>query len=362
MNHTNIFEGYASATLAGCANQHYCKRDNPDEQTTMRAYIRLNHSKADTYRLWFSNALDSTYGHVETPMCNVMCDTWAILSLSAAVVPDCKTDAEPNVRITINGNPSHSVQPGSLFATDPFQLQNAGGKYLLLEMTFSGPVIPMHPETLIPVFRKTSSGWKEDVSMPLPIRTEALKKVRKHIAFVGDSITQGIGTGDAYSHYGAVLAKELGSTCSYWNLGIGYARASDLATDGYWMYRVKQNDLIILMIGVNDILCNTDATSLCKNCKRILLTLKDAGCKVLLLSVPPFDYTEEQKEVWDMVNFFLQDELSRYADGFFDTSSVLCADPTEPWKPGYGAHPNAEGHAKLAEAILPEVKKILSVK
>ena len=91
---------------------------------------------------------------------------------------------------------------------------------------------------------------------------------KARIAFIGDSITQGCGTTyNGYKQYAAVAAGRLGEDYAFWDLGLGYARGSDAATDGIWLYKAKQNDLVSVCFGVNDILQGHSAGEVKKECK-----------------------------------------------------------------------------------------------
>ena len=132
------------------------------------------------------------------------------------------------------------------------------------------------------------------------------RKAQKRIAFLGDSITQGIGTSvNSYAHWNAVFAEKLGSDYSYWNLGLGYGRADDAASDGIWLFKAKQNDIVFVCFGVNDILQGYNADEIKKNLQLIVDKLHEAGIVVIVQTVPPFDYSPEHQIIWDNVNNFI---------------------------------------------------------
>ena len=90
-----------------------------------------------------------------------------------------------------------------------------------------------------------SVEYVEGDGVPVKYGPSDWLKPSEGIAFLGDSITQGVGTPDnAYTHWNALISKEIGEEYSYWNLGIGYARASDASTDGAWLNKAKNNDIV----------------------------------------------------------------------------------------------------------------------
>jgi hypothetical protein len=69
---------------------------------------------------------------------------------------------------------------------------------------------------------------------------------------------------------GEWLPEKLPERCSVWDLGIGYARAADAATDGEWLKRAKQCDKVHVCFGVNDTLRNYRAEEILQNLQRII--------------------------------------------------------------------------------------------
>lgn len=93
--------------------------------------------------------------------------------------------------------------------------------------------------------RKEEDAFLPSINLPVPSMVGCVRAVEKRIGFFWDSITQGIGSEkNSYGHWNAVLAEKLGEKNAYWNLGIGFARASDAATNGVWLQKAKQNDFV----------------------------------------------------------------------------------------------------------------------
>ena len=360
----NGFAPFVSATADAAANQTYFIRRETEtkEPVTSRAFFRLSDSRPDqrTFRLWFSNALDSTFGPGKNVLANALCEAWDIdsacvwISSRPLKKPEDASSIRKKgeVRLTFDGKESFRAEPGAVFSCDPFALTAEDGQTLVLEMTFRGHILPYHKETLIPVLRKGKISWYPDARMPLPVFVGEEKTVQRTVGFLGDSITQGIGSGSSAAAFPSIVQELLGPETAVWNLGIGYARAADAASNGYWLQRAKQNDTVFVCLGVNDIGQEFPAEVLCGNLKKTVLSLREAGCDVILLTPPPFNFEGESLTAWDTVVYYCEEELSRYVKRVFRTDSVLAVSPDLPWKAKYGPHPNAEGHRALAEAIV----------
>ena len=264
-----FFRKFASNTYASGANQHIFLSQRSQVHTG-RVFYKITEPGAWQYSFLFSNVTDSTFADGSVSQKNLICEEWIIWSAKVArcgkEVLDCDfTQEEAADRINreelkfhklrFNRKSFKEVAPGEFFASDPIALTFLKGDYLCLELTFSGSVLPYHEESLLPIFRKTESGWVYDRKMPLPGMVGCDRPVEARIGYIGDSITQGIGTPrNSYLHWNAVLSEMLGSRYAFWNLGIGYGRADDMASLGAWAFKAKHNDILIMCYGVNDIL------------------------------------------------------------------------------------------------------------
>ena len=233
-------------------------------------------------------------------------------------------------------------------------------EYLCLEMEFSGSMMPHHEESLLPVYIKTNDSWKYNVKMPLPGMIGCNRPINKRVVYVGDSITQGIGTPfNSYLHWNALLSKMLGDKNSFWNLGLGYARANDMASLGAWAYKAKHCDAAIVCYGVNDVLQGFSAQEIKRDIAIIVKYFKSMGKTVILQTLPPFDYNEEKTAVWHQVNDYIRSVLAEQVELVFDTGKVLSLSEEEPQRAKYVGHPNEEGSRLWAEALYPAVKDLL---
>ncbi len=360
-----FFETYSSNTLAGSANQHFFTLDK-NEIHTGRVFYKIFHSGTYNYSLLFSNIIDSTYGKGDVSHHDLVCSSWKIHEAKVAkadktadfanVFVDGKTDkidfklSEVST-LTFNNSTSKTVAPGEFFSSDPVKLAFEKGDYLCLEITFSGKMIPYHEESVLPVFRKIGNNWEYNRKMPFASMVGCDREVKGRIAFLGDSITQGIGPGyNTYKHWTALLADMLSDEYAYWNLGIGYARANDMASDGAWSYKAKQNDIVFVCYGVNDICQNKPIEQIEKDLETIVDNFKKINKKVILQAVCPFGYTEEARLKNLKINEFVKETLSKKADFFFDMSPVI-QQKDRPGMAAYGDHPNEEGSRLWAEAL-----------
>lgn len=243
--------------------------------------------------------------------------------------------------LTFDGAPRKSVAPGESFATDPVVLRAEKDAYLCMETTVRGARVPCHPETLLPSFVKTKDGWTRSANTLFAGMVGCDRPVKLRVAYLGDSITQGSGTrNNAYEHWNAVLSEALGRRYAFWNLGLGCARASDAATGGGWLRKVRENDLAVVCMGVNDLMQLQSAEAIMRSLQTIVRRLREAGVRVLLQTIPPFNYPEGLRERWLTVNDWIRSTLAGEADALFDVVSVLSESPERPYMARYGGHPD----------------------
>lgn len=356
------FNKYISNSIAGTSNQSFFISDNENKVGRV-VYKPLNFGKFN-YSFLFSNVIDSTYADGEISHKNLILDAWQIVNLkatSAILSSDNKiTECREFSSVLFSGSESKIVAPGEFFSSDPIELEIKQNEYLLLEIEFKGKQIPFHPEIIIPTYLKQGDGWVSSLEMPVPGMIGIERKVNKKIAFLGDSITQGIGTPfNSYEHYASVAANIIGNSYSYWNLGIGYGRAEDISADGAWSFKAKQNDIVVLCCGVNDILHgNRSADHIKNSIETVIDKLNEARCKILLQTIPPFSYSEDKKVVWENINAYILNVLSKKVAYVFDNRNIL-SDQNEFHIAKYGAHPNSEGCKLWGEALAQAILKIL---
>lgn len=363
------FESFISNTFAGSGSQYFFGTGK--EICTGRIFYKISAGGTHRYSLLFSNIIDSTFSNGAVSHCNLICDSWELMNLRVGIfekafftgVPETLTEEQMNrgmKPVTFGGSTSKTVMPGEFFCTDPIELTIEKDAYLCVEMTFSGDMIPNHPESILPAYRKQGDDWVLSKELPYPGMIGCDRAVTGRIGFMGDSITQGCGTPvNAYQHWNALVAEALGEEYAFWNLGLGYGRAADAATDGAWLYKAKHNDIVVVCYGVNDILQGYSAQSIKANLSRIVEKLRQAGCKVFLQTIPPFNYQGEKIDIWLEVNRYIREELCEKADRLFDVVPILQKSEQCSWEARYGGHPDVQGCKAWADALYPELRRFI---
>lgn len=367
-----FFKEYVSNTLAGTSNQLFF---DGSKTATGRVFYKIYKGGMYEYSFLFSNIIDSTYGDGSVSNKNIVLDSWELFSLKVATLkgdalPENLTDSRVANEInsanldfktvTFDGKTSKEVAPGEFFASDGIALDLDENGYICLEIVARGDTLPYHEEAIIPIYRKTEDSWVFDKRLPIPSMVGVKRPVSLKIGFIGDSITQGIGVPlNHYTQWNTYVANGLLQEYAYWNLGIGFGRASDMSSLGAWMFKALQNDLLVVCYGVNDIMQGASANTVKADLEKIVNHLLKHGKRVVLQTVPPFDYNPEQRERWENVNSFIKTELKERVDLVFDVVPHLGKSESEPNIAKFGGHPNEEGSKIWGEALLQEIKKIL---
>ena len=365
----SYFKTYVSNTYAGSANQHVFAM-NEGDVCKSRIFYKITSSGEYKYSLLFSSIVDGSFRRIGKP--NTICDEWKI---HAARVGRCvdfpeeksvceiSLDDDLNVtwldKLTFDGEKDYTPDGGELFCSDPLTLYFEKGDHLCVELTFSGAVLPYHPEIQVPSYVFKRGVWEYSVETPVPCMIGCNRKVEKRVAFVGDSITQGCGAGiNSYKHWNATLSSLLGDKNGYWNLGIGYGKVSDAASDGVLMFKALQNDIVFVCYGVNDINSGKDADTIVSELHSVVDELREHSCRVFLQTVPPFDYPEERRIVWEEVNRRIKCEFTDKTELVFDCVPILGKE-NAPHMAKFGGHPDAEGCTLWANALYDAVKDIV---
>ena len=359
------FEKYTSNTYAGSGNQLYFGTNG--KVKVGRVFYKISVGGSFNYSLLFTNIIDSTYADGKVSHKNLICDEWDIHGMKIGrcknlFIPDdinqmvTKDEDYDFKEVTFKGEKTKKVMPGEFFTTDPLMMEFDKGDYLCLEVSFSGEMIPYHEESMLPVLVKEGDSFKYSRLMPFSSMIGCDRNVESKISYLGDSITQGIGPKpNSYLHWNAILSEMLGERYSYWNLGIGYGRANDAASDGAWLYKAKQSDIVFVCYGVNDIFKGHTEEEIKADLTYIAETLKAGGKKVILQTIPPFDYKGDKIEMWNRLNSYILDVLSEKVDFVFDNREFL-GDKENPQNAIYGGHPNEEGGDIWAKALFSELK------
>ena len=333
-----------------------------------RGYFRCLSYKPDTWRFWFSNAVDSTYGSGELAHPDRLGGQWKILS---ARIGDggryvCEPMTEPAsvtgwVPVTFGGDAGKAVEPGERFWSDEVTFTLPEDHLLVWEWELEGNEIPFTPDSQAPTF----SAFGDDeltcrTECPLPDLFGAKRDVKNRIAFWGDSITQGCGTrNNFYEHWSARTALALGEEYSCWNIGLGWARGSDAALHEYWRYKAAQADTVCIVHGVNDINSGRFGSGRGDTADEIIETvennirfLQKQGVRVILFTIPPFEYPGKNYMVWKTLRYAYPALAAEMGVPLFDFSAALDARPPYGNRFIHGAHPDGEGGRMASEALL----------
>lgn len=345
MTTTKFYQTYVSDCTAGCGNQLLTRLKTPVTKTG-RCWFRLSRG-AENYALLFSNRVDSTFDDGSISRANDTGGDWKIDALRVGLCAAVGEEPKAWQPVTFDGESKKSVSGPDAFVTDSIPLRAKAGDYLCYEITLTGSCFPYHEEAVLMIV--------PDKQIPLPLMIGCDRPVREKVGFLGDSITQGCGTrDDSYTHWVAQIGEKLSQEYSLWDLGIGYARARDAATDGGWLKRAKQCDTVCVCFGVNDVLRGRRAEEILQDLRTIVRKLKEARCRVILLTLPPFDLEGEAKGQWQRVNAVIRESLHKEADSLFDIAAVLGQTHPNEHLCVYGGHPDAEGCRVVAEAFLSQ--------
>lgn len=353
------FEEFVSNTTAGSGNQMICHGNG--EVKTGRIFYKVNKGGKYEYSFLYTNIADSTYSDGTVSCCNMLCDSWKIYEMSVYICDECyeneMVELNNPISVTFNGKRQKEVAVGEFFCTDPVMLDLKDGAYICVQISFSASTFFYHEESLLPTFVLNNGRWEKDKRMPFASMIGCKRNVRAKIGFLGDSITQGIGTDiNSYTHWNCKVAQILGNEYAFWNLGLGFGRAQDAASNGAWLFKAKQNDLIVLCFGVNDILQNRREEEIKNDLFKIVDILTKSGVKVFIQTIPPFDYETKKIQLWENVNEYIKTSILPLCVGMFDTSSVLSGNEKHMAK--YGAHPDSQGCTVWAEKLCPILKQI----
>lgn len=358
------FEKYVSNTLAGSAVQSWFSPEDSEKEYTGRAFFKVFCGGKLNYSFLFSNMTDGSYKYKSNNGPNDPCGEWEIVEMGAAVVkPDGDTtgkecfinaDIPEMLQVTFGGCDGKKVKPGEFFTTDEIELDADKDDFVCLEITFKGKKIANVDQNLIPTYIHDGEKWVYDMNMPLPTMLGCERSVKTKIGFLGDSITNGLGTTfNGYAHWVAKIGEAIGVDYSVWNLGIGCAKGEDAATDGSWLFKAKQCDFVNVCLGVNDIFISDEpnADEIKGYITNVVGLLRKAGVRVGIMTPFPFGWADKKLEAWNEICRYIREELSKECEYCFVTSDYV-GYPDKPQTPKYSGHPNDEGCSVLADGFM----------
>lgn len=380
-------KGFSSATVVATTANFIMVCEEPFTHT-YRSIIKLREQGVLKLCFGFSNSVDSTWEHGEVAWAGREGGTWRI---EAACIADggreqsCSYDEATRVNISFGGQHTKDVLPGEQFYSDPVEINLPEGHDLVFSWTLSagaGATIPYNTESLLvtaydaPGSRAAQGneeGFREsDNLLLLPAWIGYEKDTEHQLVFFGDSITQGVRTAkDGYDYWVAKIGDHLGPSYGVWNLGSGWGRAYDAATDTSWLNKLKQGrDKLVICLGVNDIDigCRT-AEQLLSDLQNIILQLKNHNpdVKIMLCTVPPFNFIEEREQIWRKVNAEISGLSLTGVDAVFDMTKVLSRPaPYEHllqeqfMSSEFDPHPNGHAGTVIAEAFMDAARDFIA--
>lgn len=177
------------------------------------------------------------------------------------------------------------------------------------------------------------------------------------VAFLGDSLTAGFGLSEEEAFPALVERRllESGVAVRVVNAGVsGDTSAGGLRRIG-WVLK-QDPDVVVVGLGANDGLRGQPPESTEENLREILRAARGSGSRVLLLGMRiPTNYGRDYAEAFAAIYPRLAKELSVplvpfLLDGVGGRPDLNLAD---------GIHPNARGHARLAENVLAALRPLI---
>ena len=365
-----MLETYQSNTIAATGNNGVLTSSTLTTKR-YRAIFKAQEYGELEYSLMFSNNVDSTWGSSSSPTCtpDTQAHPYRIVYAKLGVGTDVTADMTSVVDLTFDGNAKKTVKAGEVYWSDPVALNLSKGEMIVFEWEVEYDLIPATNicgtffgatyDAVTGQYSSTSYG-----TVPLPDLIGAKRENEVRMAFLGDSITMGQGAGSAtYKFYAAQVTDLVGKDVSCWNLGLGYARANDLLHSKVWLEKAKQNDIVVVCLGTNDVNSGTyldadrSASEIYADILAICDELERAGCEIILLSTPPFGYSSDAKKQTCLeLGGYLSELAETREYDFIDTVALLGRndDMATSKYPASSSdfHPNALGCEVLAQAFV----------
>lgn len=346
----DYFNKYSSNSLTPSCNQSWFLGDGKTH--IGRSFYRVTSGGKYGYSFLFMNKIDSTYADGSHSYANLECDSWEIKSACVYVTKEVANELNKAVKVPLyfNKKTSKTVISEEMFYSDEVTLDCKENDYICLEIEFSGSgKIPYLEEAITPIYVLENGNWVENKHSPICAMVGCDRNVKKKIGFFGDSITEGIGAPyNSYKWWSAQIAELSSKENSYWNIGIGFGRANDAASDKSWLYKAKKLDLVTVCFGVNDMGQGFSEEKIKENLVKIVKTLKENGTEVILFTIPPFDYDEKNNKIWRNINSYIKNHL--FKDVLvYDVVPILGMEAPNEHRAKFGGHPNEEGSTLLAQ-------------
>ena len=344
-----MFKEFVSNTALALGKSYLIEKTNG--VLRQRTYIKPTLYGRFEWKFYFQNSVNSTFAQGEISHAGTSGGNWVIHKASISVSPSLDpSDAVTNVTaVTFDSQESRRVLPDEEFWSDTVDFEINDG-YIVWEWEIEGENIPSMPEDIFSAYTWDGEKWAWEWNRTQPCMVAIKRDYKKRLAFLGDSITAGCGTKkDGYEMWVARIADDVKNEYAVWNLGLGFGRGSDCATDGSWLSKGKRYDTVVVTYGVNDLLSGeygkgrgSSAGEILRWAEIIVSRLQEAGADVIIATIPPFEYDERQRWEWRCANLGLKLLAKRLGCPVFDIASSLESEPFKGDFP-HGSHPDGEG-------------------
>lgn len=374
-----IHHGFTSAIVTSTAANQIMVCDGPFTHT-YRSFVRLREEGSLNLKFWHCNCIDSTWDQGQVTRASELGGDWTILSAYVAdggLEPNGEIIANSSVQLTFKGEPSKDVSAGEHFCSDDILFYLPEDHYLAFTWTIctkqAGRSFTYNVEGMLVTgydgigdLSSVDSADRFTLSenkLVFPSFLGYEKKVDRQVVFLGDSITQGVRTErDQYEYWVARIAEAWGTGVGVWNLGSGWGRTYDVATNGAWLHKAKQGDELIICLGVNDIdIGQRSAEQLLIDLNYIVSEVKlhNPAIKITMFTVPTFNFTEAREVVWRKVNEKIRECPPAGVDQVFDIAKVLSQPAPQDhlqhphfMSSEFDPHPNGIAGKAIADAFL----------
>ncbi len=363
------FELYQSNVAYGTGHNVMLYAANQTETATYRAVFPVQEHGAFEYKLYFSNNMDaSSQGFSNYPDMPVADYTIHYAALRTATDIKGESGVSKPTPLTFEGQSTRKVLAGERFWCDAVAFEVPKGCYLVFEWTVEYTCIP---STIV---ASTYSAYKANTTAEdFPAKPQSVNKAPMpdligctrdgvRLAFIGDSITMGTGSGSfGHAFWVKQISERLGTGYSVWNLGLDSGRANDVVIGSSWKEKLKNTDILSICIGINDVMsiyggapktaASASAEDIVASITQIAAMAEEAGAEVILFTIPPFNLSGEKLAKWQTANVQIKELAQAKGYQLFDFAAVL-GDPNDPTKCIYGDHPNKEGCTAVANAFM----------
>lgn len=206
-------------------------------------------------------------------------------------------------------------------------------------------------------------GGEPDASAPASAETTAAGRAAigeeppPLVVFLGDSLTAGHGLGGDQAFPAVVQHRiaDRGLPIRALNAGVSGDTTAGGVRRLEWLLR-KKPEVVVVELGANDGLRGLPLEMTEENLRRIVTSSRETGAVVLLVGMMmpanygP-EYTEEFRAIYPRLAREMHVPLLPFLlEGVAGDPSLNLDD---------GIHPNAEGHRRVAENLLPHLERIL---